>query len=224
MMIVQSAEYIDSDGEPMSPPPRLADERRKTEADEHLESTLEDNHQSSSSLKAKSKGPRSKKVESEPRDKLEEQIKRLKTLVGACGKRVQWKREFKLIDSQSGQIDHLKRMLYDLGMNTKGKMSLAKAKEIGERRALEAEIDELKASSLKVDKEDDDEEEEDEDEDEDEEGMENKGERRSGGRKRKSGMVIGKSDDEEDEDNEKDGKKRINPYAFLGQGSDDESD
>ncbi|EJD48061.1 hypothetical protein AURDEDRAFT_136462 [Auricularia subglabra TFB-10046 SS5] len=74
-------------------------------------------------------------------DKNEEEIKRLKSFVVACGVRKQWAREFKGMDKPSQQIAHLRKMLADLGMT--GRLSLEKAKGIRAQRELQQEIQDV---------------------------------------------------------------------------------
>lgn len=74
-------------------------------------------------------------------DKNEEEIKRLKSFVVACGVRKQWAREFKGMDKPSQQIAHLRKMLAELGMT--GRLSLDKAKSIRAQRELQQEIQDV---------------------------------------------------------------------------------
>ncbi|KAJ3794392.1 hypothetical protein GGU11DRAFT_320091 [Lentinula aff. detonsa] len=71
--------------------------------------------------------------------KDEETIKRLKSLVNACGVRKVWSKVFKDInDSPSKQIALLRKILADLGMT--GRLSLEQAKTIKERREFASEL------------------------------------------------------------------------------------
>ncbi|KAJ6508985.1 hypothetical protein C8R45DRAFT_969504 [Mycena sanguinolenta] len=75
--------------------------------------------------------------------KDEETIKRLKSLVLACGVRRQWAKVFKDVDSPSQQIRMLKEILADLGMS--GRMSLEQAKAIKEKRELAQELEDVQS-------------------------------------------------------------------------------
>ncbi|KAJ3852092.1 hypothetical protein EV368DRAFT_65201 [Lentinula lateritia] len=71
--------------------------------------------------------------------KDEETIKRLKSLINACGIRKVWSKVFKNIeDSPSKQIALLRKMLADLGMT--GRLSMEQAKSIKEKRELASEL------------------------------------------------------------------------------------
>ncbi|KAH8832601.1 hypothetical protein DL96DRAFT_1582791 [Flagelloscypha sp. PMI_526] len=87
---------------------------------------------------SKSKSAKSSK----PKDKHEETLKRYKTLITACGVRRPYAKIFKekgITDSLPKQVICLKRILQDeLGMT--GKMGMAQAKEIRERRELAQDI------------------------------------------------------------------------------------
>ncbi|KAF7430993.1 hypothetical protein PC9H_006708 [Pleurotus ostreatus] len=75
--------------------------------------------------------------------KAEETIKRLKSLVVACGVRKQWVKVFEGLDRPSQQISKLQQILADLGME--GRLSLEKAKAIKEKREFEKELADVKA-------------------------------------------------------------------------------
>ncbi|KAF9494862.1 hypothetical protein BDN71DRAFT_1507205 [Pleurotus eryngii] len=75
--------------------------------------------------------------------KAEETIKRLKSLVVACGVRKQWVKVFEGLDRPSQQISKLQQILADLGME--GRLSLEKAKVIKEKREFEKELADVKA-------------------------------------------------------------------------------
>ncbi|KAF8159358.1 hypothetical protein B0H34DRAFT_400510 [Crassisporium funariophilum] len=70
--------------------------------------------------------------------KDEETIKRLKSLVLACGTRKVWSKLFETLDTPQQQIKKLKEILADLGMT--GRMSLEQAKAIKEKRELAQEL------------------------------------------------------------------------------------
>ncbi|KAG9021299.1 hypothetical protein FS837_007371, partial [Tulasnella sp. UAMH 9824] len=73
-----------------------------------------------------------------PQDKNEEEIKRLKSFVLACGVRKKWVKEFEGLDTSAQQINKLRKILADLGMT--GRLSLEKAKEIREKREFAQEM------------------------------------------------------------------------------------
>ncbi|KZV96400.1 hypothetical protein EXIGLDRAFT_733322 [Exidia glandulosa HHB12029] len=89
---------------------------------------------------AKTATKREKKAPAEL-DKNEEEIKRLKSFVVACGVRKVWSKEFKDMDKPSQQIAHLKRMLAELGMS--GRLSMEKAKSIRAQRELQKELQDV---------------------------------------------------------------------------------
>ncbi|KAJ7585063.1 hypothetical protein C8J56DRAFT_141831 [Mycena floridula] len=71
----------------------------------------------------------------------EERIKRLKSLVSACGVRKVWSKVFQDAPNPSQQILILKRMLTELGMS--GRTSMEQAKAIKEKRELAAELEDV---------------------------------------------------------------------------------
>ncbi|KAF8892185.1 hypothetical protein BD779DRAFT_1798825 [Infundibulicybe gibba] len=87
---------------------------------------------------SKSKKTTQRKASASKLSKDEETIKRLKSLVVACGVRKVWSKVFQDIDQPSGQIRKLKEILTDLGMS--GRMSIEQAKAIRERRELAQEM------------------------------------------------------------------------------------
>ncbi|KAF7365361.1 E3 ubiquitin isg15 ligase trim25-like [Mycena venus] len=91
----------------------------------------------------KSQSSKGKKAANVSLNKDEETIKRLKSLVLACGVRRQWAKVFKDVDSPSQQIRILKQTLTDLGMS--GRMSLEQAKAIKEKRELAQELEDVQA-------------------------------------------------------------------------------
>ncbi|KAF8628702.1 hypothetical protein AX17_005925 [Amanita inopinata Kibby_2008] len=70
--------------------------------------------------------------------KDEDTIKRLKSLVVACGVRKVWSKVFEGVDKPSQQIRKLKEILSDLGMT--GRFSLEQARAIREKRELAQEL------------------------------------------------------------------------------------
>ncbi|KAJ6584794.1 hypothetical protein B0H19DRAFT_1106635 [Mycena capillaripes] len=91
----------------------------------------------------KSKASKGKKGTGTALTKDEETIKRLKSLVVACGVRKVWAKVFSGVDSPSQQIRILKEILTDLGMS--GRMSLEQAKAIKEKRELAQELEDVQA-------------------------------------------------------------------------------
>jgi len=88
-------------------------------------------------------GEKSKGKKGAELSKEEETIKRLKSLVLACGVRKAWAKVFKDVDKPSQQIRMLKEILADLGMS--GRMSLEQAKAIKEKRELAQELEDVQA-------------------------------------------------------------------------------
>ncbi|SJL04083.1 uncharacterized protein ARMOST_07442 [Armillaria ostoyae] len=89
---------------------------------------------------SKSKRPSTTKktADKKPSDKDDATIKRLKSLVLACGVRKPWAKLFEGIDRPSQQIKIIKDILAELGM--KGRMSMEQAKAIREKREIEQEL------------------------------------------------------------------------------------
>ncbi|KAG0149116.1 hypothetical protein CROQUDRAFT_40257 [Cronartium quercuum f. sp. fusiforme G11] len=200
---IKSAEFIDSDGEPIPGSPPSIEEtvrkvKRKSSTNEH------DSAPSSKQAKTKSKTGTSTKSNSTV-DKQAEEIKRLKSYVVACGVRKRWAQEFLEHPTPQKQIQHLKSILTGLGMPSR--CSMAKAKEIRQNRELKDELSELKGSI---------------DDNEEEEG----GGRSSRREKKRGKMVI--NDDESDSQSNEEGTSEIkvkkNPWAFLGDNLGDDSD
>lgn len=90
----------------------------------------------------KGKESKEKSKGNTPGDADEEQIKRLKSFVVACGVRKKWAKEFEgMEDKPKKQITRLKEILADLGMS--GRLSMEKAKAIRARRELAEELEEV---------------------------------------------------------------------------------
>ncbi|KAG7445056.1 uncharacterized protein BT62DRAFT_920811 [Guyanagaster necrorhizus] len=91
-------------------------------------------------IESKSKrAPTTKKTaDKKSSDKNDATIKRLKSLVLACGVRKPWATLFEGVDRPSQQIKIIKDILTELGM--KGRMSMEQAKAIREKRELEEEL------------------------------------------------------------------------------------
>ncbi|KAK0188616.1 hypothetical protein F5146DRAFT_672710 [Armillaria mellea] len=89
---------------------------------------------------SKSKRPSAikKAADKKPSDKDDATIKRLKSLVLACGVRKPWAKLFEGVDRPSQQIKIIKDILAELGM--KGRMSMEQAKAIREKREMEQEL------------------------------------------------------------------------------------
>lgn len=78
-----------------------------------------------------------------PADSNEEQVKRLKSFVVACGVRKKWAKEFEGIeDNPKKQISRLKEILEGLGMT--GRLSMEKAKQIKAQREFAEELEDIK--------------------------------------------------------------------------------
>ncbi|KAG8913055.1 hypothetical protein FRC00_003146 [Tulasnella sp. 408] len=82
------------------------------------------------------------------KDKNEEEIKRLKSFVLACGVRKKWVKEFEGLDTSAQQINKLRKILADLGMT--GRLSLEKAKEIREKREFAQEMEDIQEFNAKI--------------------------------------------------------------------------
>ncbi|KAG8975083.1 hypothetical protein FRC05_006506 [Tulasnella sp. 425] len=83
-----------------------------------------------------------------PMDKNEEEIKRLKSFVVACGVRKKWVKEFEGLTTPAQQINKLRKILADLGMT--GRLSLEKAKEIREKREFAQEMEDIQEFNAKI--------------------------------------------------------------------------
>ncbi|KAH9810886.1 hypothetical protein DFH28DRAFT_901746 [Melampsora americana] len=192
---VKSAEFIDSDGEPITEsPPNLApsskSKRKSTGEDPELAPP-------SKQSKRKSKATKPTKASSTD-DKYAKEIKRLKGYVIACGVRKRWAQEFATCHTPTSQIQRIKLILSDLGMPNR--YSMNKAEEIRQRRELEDDLNSLQP----VDQDDDEEDRK---------------------KTKKGKMVIDSDDEDQDEDEgEGERKVKKNPFAFLGQNEGDESD
>ncbi|EJF64433.1 hypothetical protein DICSQDRAFT_145066 [Dichomitus squalens LYAD-421 SS1] len=95
----------------------------------------------------KGTGGRKRKEPAKELSKDEETIKRLKSLVVACGVRKVWSKEFKDLDKPSDQIRRLRQILTDLGMSRR--MSMEQAKAIKEKREFEKELEDVQEFAQK---------------------------------------------------------------------------
>jgi len=105
------------------------------------------------SKKSKSKDKESGKSAKETKQKKknpavglskdEEAVKRLKSLVVACGVRKVWKKEFQDMDTPSQQIKRVREILAGLGMS--GRFSLEQAKAIRAKRELAQELEDVQS-------------------------------------------------------------------------------
>jgi len=84
-----------------------------------------------------------KKKSSSELSKHEETVKRLKSLVHACGVRKVWSKEFQNLDKPLQQVKRLKEILTELGMD--GRPTMDKAKAIKEKRDLAKELEDVRA-------------------------------------------------------------------------------
>ncbi|KAH8929064.1 hypothetical protein BT69DRAFT_1315906 [Atractiella rhizophila] len=131
----KSAEFIDSEGQPIETLEETVDKEKKVQKRKKSEEV-------SKKVKKSVKGS-----ESKPKD--EETIDRLKSYVVACGVRKRWNVEFGENASSSEKIKKLREILKELGMSD-GRLSMAKAKEIKAKRDLEKEMADLKSTSRAV--------------------------------------------------------------------------
>ncbi|GKT43417.1 uncharacterized protein ColSpa_03598 [Colletotrichum spaethianum] len=89
---------------------------------------------------AGSKAPKQKKASTAPENPDDAEVKKLQSQLVKCGIRKIWGFELKQYgDNTKAKIKHLRDMLRDIGMD--GRFSEAKAKEIKERRELEADLE-----------------------------------------------------------------------------------
>ncbi|GKT55813.1 transcriptional regulator [Colletotrichum tofieldiae] len=89
---------------------------------------------------AGSKTPKQKKAPAAPENPDDAEVKKLQSQLVKCGIRKIWGFELKQYgDNTKAKIKHLRDMLKDIGMD--GRFSEAKAKEIKERRELEADLE-----------------------------------------------------------------------------------
>ncbi|RCI07104.1 hypothetical protein CU098_002041, partial [Rhizopus stolonifer] len=79
-------------------------------------------------------------------DKNEEAIKRLKGFINKCGVRKVWSRELKDCKSARAEIEKLKSMLQELGVD--GRPTNEKCEAVKKERELKAEFDSLDASNI----------------------------------------------------------------------------
>ncbi|KAF8347986.1 hypothetical protein F5887DRAFT_1281037 [Amanita rubescens] len=113
------------------------DEKSESEMSVLIDEPPKKKKSSKTESKPGSRGSKKKKS-AEPLSNEEETIKRLKSLVVACGIRKVWSKVFEGMDKPSQQIKKLKEMLSDLGM--KGRHSMEQAKAIREKRELAQEL------------------------------------------------------------------------------------
>lgn len=141
----------DSDAENYNTTPKVSSSSRR----------ITDNQKSDSELSSLVDEPSKKKARGKPKNseagkppvkskrskqtshmlsKDEETIKRLKSLVVACGVRKQWTRELDGLNVNA-QIAHIRKILSDLGMV--GRPSIEQAREIRAQRELAQELDDV---------------------------------------------------------------------------------
>ncbi|KAG6811871.1 hypothetical protein H0H92_005447 [Tricholoma furcatifolium] len=89
------------------------------------------------------KSTRRKGSKSEPSDKHEATIKKLKSLVNACGVRKPWVKIFKDLPKPTQQIAKLREILSELGMT--GRLSMEQAKRIKAERELAQELEDVQS-------------------------------------------------------------------------------
>ncbi|KAH9968415.1 hypothetical protein BGW80DRAFT_1338390, partial [Lactifluus volemus] len=124
---------------PHSIPDRKSDSEMSSLVDEPPVKKGRGKSKTSEIVKPETKSKRSRQS-SQILSKDEETIKRLKSLVVACGVRKQWTRELNGLND-SAQIAHIRKILGDLGMV--GRLSLDQAREIRARRELAQELDDV---------------------------------------------------------------------------------
>ncbi|CDO68827.1 hypothetical protein BN946_scf184805.g36 [Trametes cinnabarina] len=114
------------------PPPKKRKQKKESE-DSHT---------------AKASKSKKRKSSTQELSKDEETIKRLKSLVLACGVRKVWSKEFMGLERSSDQIRRLRQILSDLGMT--GRMSMEQAKAIKAKREFEKELQDVQEFASKV--------------------------------------------------------------------------
>ncbi|KAF5362337.1 hypothetical protein D9756_002223 [Leucocoprinus leucothites] len=116
----------------------LIDEPPKRKRKTKTEKNKSTDKKSSSSTKRSTKATARR---SENLSKDEETIKKLKSLVLACGVRKVWSKVFQGLEAPAKQIEKLKDILRELGMT--GRLSMEKAKAIREKREFEQELQDV---------------------------------------------------------------------------------
>ncbi|KAI0281149.1 hypothetical protein BGY98DRAFT_1095093 [Russula aff. rugulosa BPL654] len=138
------AENYNTTSKVSSSPRRITDNQK---SDSELSSLVDEPSKKKARGKSKSseagkppvKSKRSKQT-SHTLSKDEETIKRLKSLVVACGVRKQWARELDGLNPNA-QIAQIRKILNDLGMV--GRLSMEQAREIRAQRELAQELDDV---------------------------------------------------------------------------------
>jgi len=120
-------------------PDKMSDSEMSSLVDEPPKKKGRGKSKISEATKPEAKSKRSKQS-SQPLSKDEETIKRLKSLVVACGVRKQWARELNGLNT-GAQVAHIRKILSDLGMV--GRLSMEQAREIRARRELAQELDDV---------------------------------------------------------------------------------
>ncbi|KAN0109130.1 hypothetical protein V8E52_009652 [Russula decolorans] len=143
----------DSDAENYNTTPKVSSSSRRITDNQKSDSELSSLVDEPSKKKARGKPkiqnseagnqpvkPNRSKQTSHTLSKDEETIKRLKSLVVACGVRKQWARELDGMNVNA-QIAHIRKILSDLGMV--GRPSMEQAREIRAQRELAQELDDV---------------------------------------------------------------------------------
>lgn len=108
--------------------------------DEEPKKPRQKNVSSTSKQQNPKKAVSSKKATDSDPDQAE--IKRLQGWLIKCGIRKMWARELASYDTPKAKIKHLKKMLEDAGM--RGRYSIDKARQIREKRELQADLEAVK--------------------------------------------------------------------------------
>ncbi|KAL1926615.1 hypothetical protein VTP01DRAFT_5510 [Rhizomucor pusillus] len=186
-----------SEDEDFKSPPPAAQKKRKRQRNESPKSDDVEVEESPKKKRGR------KDTDSSKKDKIsqsDETIKRLKMYINKCGVRKSWQKELAGCKTKKDQIDKLKSILEDLGVE--GRPTLEKCQKVKAERELKAEIESLDTSNILRD---------------------NGGGRKTRQTSKKRRRIV-ESDEEGDTEEEKDTKKKPDPgfdTSFLGdQGSD----
>ncbi|PAV20071.1 hypothetical protein PNOK_0500500 [Pyrrhoderma noxium] len=138
----------DKEAEAPATPIKAVDEKEEDEtnkSESEMSVLIDESPKKKTKKSTKKSKETTKKREKKNKEELspqEEQIKKLKSLVVACGVRKVWSKELKGCDTPSSQIAHLRKLLADLGMT--GRYSLSQAEAIRAKRELAKEMEEVK--------------------------------------------------------------------------------
>ncbi|KAI7875191.1 hypothetical protein K492DRAFT_211078 [Lichtheimia hyalospora FSU 10163] len=177
-------------------------EEEQSQRETTVSSASEDESSITKKQPQKLKQPR-KKRESKKEHKssaTEETIKRLKMYINKCGVRKVWQKELADCKTMKDQVEKLKRILADLGVE--GRPTIEKCQKVKAEREIKAEVDSLDTENI----------------------IETTGRRstRSQGAKRKRRVIESDDEDDDKEQEQKHSRTENNPLdvSFLGDQSD----